>query len=209
MANKWNICTTNAKGWSLYGCIGFLYINHTLFMRQHFIGLLGLLLILALAACDDPKPQPPAAGDPAPDSTTAAAPAPPEVLPMPDNVTGTYVFGDQEGTEGGGYLVVKQLEGDQIKFELDLNRGAPNFNSGTATGTLDLKGNRAEFTTTEYDMSGKTCLISFVFQGDEVVVDQEQGSDMACGFGHAVYAHGTYKKINDQPTFRYKEEGTL
>lgn len=127
---------------------------------------------------------------------------------IPENVTGTYTYGDQEDPDsGGGYLVIEQLEDHQLTFQLDLNRGAPNFNSGYASGTMVLEGNTAIWTTEEYNMDGGTgCTISFLFTEDQVVVDQEQGSPVECGFGNGVLASGTYAKQDDKPIFRKEEE---
>lgn len=184
----------------------------------HMKSLLSLLfwacLIVTWVACDDPSSAPskeehltdttvPSTSAPN-DRTSEQAPQPRTIL---ENVTGTYTYGDQEDPDnGGGYLVVEQLEDQQLKFQLDLNRGAPNFNSGYASGTMVLKGNTAIWTTEEYNMDGGTgCTISFLFTEDQVVIDQEQGSPVECGFGNGVLASGTYVKQNNKPIFR--EEG--
>lgn len=185
-------------------------------MKPLFLLLFGACLILTWTACDSPSTNTDPNGN-SPDTTevSSADPTPEQGTPratMPENVTGTYVFGDQEDPDrGGGYLVIEQLEDQQLKFQLDLNRGAPSFNSGFASGTIRLEGNKAAWTTTEYQVmegEGEGCTISFVFEGDQVILTQE-GSPFECGFGHAVFAHGAYDKQNDQPIFRKDGEGNL
>lgn len=126
--------------------------------------------------------------------------------------TGTYIDGNSEiirkladggQTEGaGGYLALEQSGPDSLKFELNLFKGAPNYHSGTAEGMLSLKDNVATFFSTEYGDNG--CKITFTFNGDEIVVEQVEGSDIECGFGQGVVAFGTYKKDDDKAVFLYE-----
>ena len=37
-----------------------------------------------------------------------------------------------------------------------------------------------------------------------VEIEQEEGSDMSCGFGQGVVAHGIYTKNSDEPVFNYE-----
>ena len=183
-------------------------------MRPFILSTILALFAVAWTACDAPEPAP--STDPVEDSTTTSTPAPinensqfkenPNARAMPEDVSGTYIYGDQESSEGGGYLAIKQLEDGRLKFELDLSNGAPSYHSGTITGTMELDGNTAVFTTREFVMQeGQVpCAISFLFQGDQIIVDQEQGSDMSCGFGQGVIADGTFDKQNSSPIFRYE-----
>jgi hypothetical protein len=111
-------------------------------------------------------------------------------------VTGTYEITYKRGA--GGLLKVLQ-KGNEIEFELECNRGAPSYNSGTASGTIALKDNIAIFKTVEYGNGG--CEITFTFQGNKVIIKQN-GSDAACGFGHGVMSDGTYiLKSRRKPKF--------
>lgn len=122
---------------------------------------------------------------------------------LPENITGSYVFGDKEGAEGGGYLVIERQENDSLKFELDLNLGAPNYSSGTATGMLKLEDNVAVFKTSEYSPE-EPCTITFTFKSDNSIeINQDAGSPFSCGFGNDVFAHGLYKKQNEEAIFKY------
>jgi hypothetical protein len=120
------------------------------------------------------------------------------------SITGTYTFGDQESAEGGGYLAIKKQKGDSLKFELDINIGAPNYNSGTATGVMKLENNVAIFKTTEYSEE-EPCSITFTFNSDNsILIEQNAVSSFSCGFGNNVFANGLYTKQKDTVIFKYE-----
>ena len=110
----------------------------------------------------------------------------PQVKAPAMKVTGTYEVTYKRGA--GGLLKVLQ-KGNDVEFELEFNRGAPSYNSGVASGTIAIKNGVAKFKTIEYGDGG--CEIIFTFQGNKVIVKQN-GSDVACGFGHGVMCDGTY-----------------
>lgn len=139
--------------------------------------------------------------DDQPTDSTSTSIEQPETTPTTPTFTGTYTLDDQDGESGGGYLVIEKVSDDSLKFELDINNGAPNFHSGTATGMLSLVDQTATFITTEYDGE---CKITFAFEGNQVTVEQVNGSDFACGFGQGVAAHGVYTKQGDEAIFRYE-----
>lgn len=120
---------------------------------------------------------------------------------MTGNVTGTYLWGDQEGEGGGGYLAIEKQDDGSLKFELDITNGAPNYHTGTATGTMPLDGNVATFETTEFDGD---CKITFTFNDNSVEIKQVSGNDFECGFGQGVVAQGTYTKDKDEAIFKYE-----
>lgn len=71
------------------------------------------------------------------------------------------------------------------------------FNMGYAMGEAIIDGNVATFK----PPGGERCEITIVFLPGKLKVTQE-GSDADCGFGHNVYATGTYKKIKSgKPKF--------
>ncbi len=122
-----------------------------------------------------------------------------------DEISGTYTYKNQDSPEGGGYLVLKQLDNGRVKFELDINNGPPNYHSGTAVGEIELNGNSGVYTTSEYKTAGQQpCAISFMLVEGAVELTQEQGSDMSCGFGQGVVADGIYNKKNNKVLFQYE-----
>ena len=72
-----------------------------------------------------------------------------------------------------------------------------NVNIGYAEGIAAIDGNTA--TLVPEDTQG--CKITMTFVPGKLVVKQE-GADYECGFGHNVYATGTYRKIRSgKPKF--------
>jgi len=70
-------------------------------------------------------------------------------------------------------------------------------NMGYAVGEAAIEGNVATFVPP--DTQG--CKIAMTFLPGKIVVKQD-GSDADCGFGHNVYATGTYRKIRSgKPKF--------
>jgi hypothetical protein len=63
-------------------------------------------------------------------------------------------------------------------------------NMGYAMGEANIDDNVATFKPSDFEQ----CTITIVFLPAKIKVTQE-GSDADCGFGHNVYATGTYRKI--------------
>ena len=116
-------------------------------------------------------------------------------------LTGAWERGDFE--KGGGLLLVIDDPG-ATRFQLQLWRGAPTYNMGWLEGPLSVKDAKATFVSRE---GGSTCRIDFVFSGSNATLRQVEGSDAECGFGHAVYADGTYiRKSRRKPVFQKRPE---
>jgi hypothetical protein len=109
------------------------------------------------------------------------------------NLTGTYVLKARKGA--GGTLLVRQVSPTSIEFELECNRGAPSYNSGMASATIDVLDGIATYRVSEFN---GPCEINFNFKGTAVVISQT-GADIACGFGHGVYCGGTYRVRSRKP----------
>lgn len=114
--------------------------------------------------------------------------------------TGTYILDNkpiiiEKETYGyAGLIQVNTLAEHKIIMTFSINKGAPSYNSGTFTDTLDYVNNQAVYTIPEVD---KSCQISFTFTEKGVTV-KEKAADLnsACGFGHAVVADGFFKKVS-------------
>jgi hypothetical protein len=127
-------------------------------------------------------------------------------LPPGQGVTGTYWhrWGDAFGDE----VAIQELPGNRIRFELHAVKvsGAPchvvDYNIGFAEGEAALTGRVAAWEMRDW---GETCRLRFSFGPDEVTIEQDGGS-MDCGFGHAVYADGTYRRTSRQPP-RFRTPG--
>jgi len=116
-------------------------------------------------------------------------------------LTGTWERGDVE--KGGGLLLLVDEPG-ATRFQLQLWRGAPTYNTGWLEGELSVKDAKATVVSRE---GGGTCRIEFVFSASSAILRQVEGSDADCGFGHAVYADGTYiHKSRRKPVFQKRPE---
>ena len=78
----------------------------------------------------------------------------------------------------------------KIQFDGVYHTLAKSVNMGYAMGEAAIAGNVATFVPP--DTQGCTIMMKFV--AGKIVVKQA-GSDADCGFGHNVYATGTYRKI--------------
>jgi hypothetical protein len=132
-------------------------------------------------------------------------------------LTGTWRSGDSE--KGGGIILV--IEGaDGADFQLELWRGAPSYNMGSLEGHVNIMEGRGVF---ETQVDPWVCRIDFEFSGDQLVLKQTgkrldgppqdtfspADSDVACGFGHAVFADGIYRRTSwKRPVFRKPPDGT-
>lgn len=103
--------------------------------------------------------------------------------------TGTWTWGG-DAKEAGGTLAVVD-DGEGTRFQLQLSRGAPSYNMGFLEGSLTVEGGRAT-----YRSRDGACAIAFDFARETVVLKQTLGDDADCGFGHAVHADGTYRRIS-------------
>jgi hypothetical protein len=80
-----------------------------------------------------------------------------------------------------------------VEFQFDLWDGPPAHASGGMEGHLSVKDGKATFETKEFD---GLCRIEFSFDARRVVVRQSAGSWQECGFGHGVYATGTFARTS-------------
>jgi hypothetical protein len=173
-------------------------------LTNFFLGLTIFLLVSCTGNSTETPPPTPTQDSSATVVTDSAALKTVTTDVLSENITGTYIFGDKEGTEGGGYLVIQKQADESLKFELDINIGAPNYNSGTATGTIKLEDNVAVFNTNEFSEE-KPCTITFTFNSDNSIeIKQGDSSPFSCGFGNQVFAHGLYKKQKDEAIFKYE-----
>ena len=123
----------------------------------------------------------------------AAAPA-----PAGEGLTGTWQTGEPE--RAGGRLLVLQ-EGTRLRFQLEVWRGAPSYNSGRVDGWVA----HATGLRTLQISAESGCRIVAAFDGDHAIITQH-GNSAACGFGHAVYADGNYKRVSRaKPVFTSPE----
>lgn len=117
--------------------------------------------------------------------------------------TGTYRLGKKRKGKKEihvyfGDIKVKALAKNKIAVVFNINAGAPSYNSGFFTDTLEYKVNQAIYTIPEYDRS---CKIIFDFVKKGVMVKQETDDfNFSCGFGAGVIVDDFFKKkSSDEP----------
>jgi hypothetical protein len=98
---------------------------------------------------------------------------------------------EERGQGRMGDLTLFRIEKNKYKFWLSVNRGWPSYNMGELDGFIEVENSRAVYNT-KMEFSDSSCAVLFVFSAKSIEVEQSSGSN-ECGFGHNVYAGGTYK----------------
>jgi len=110
-----------------------------------------------------------------------------------NNFTGTWEY---HGPAKSGMWLKTLQNGNEIRFQLEIARGAPSYNSGWIEGKFLLKGSSGVFQSSEY---GK-CAIKFEFKKSKVYLEEKNHHE--CGFGYNVYADGDLTiKSRKKPKF--------
>jgi hypothetical protein len=112
-----------------------------------------------------------------------------------NGVTGTWEY--HGPTESGMWLMTLQT-GNEVRFQLEISRGAPSYNTGWIEGKFRLKGTSGIFRSSEYDK----CAIKFEFKESTVRLQEMSQEEQECGFGYNVHAQGTLViKSRKKPKF--------
>jgi hypothetical protein len=101
-----------------------------------------------------------------------------------NGVTGTWEY---HGLAESGMQLMTLLTGDVVRFQLEISRGAPSYNTGWIEGKFRLTGASGIFRSSEYG----TCVIKFEFKKSTVRLQEASPEEQECGFGHNVHADGT------------------
>ncbi len=111
------------------------------------------------------------------------------------SVTGTWEYSGP--AESGLWLKTEQTK-HTVRFQLEISRGSPSYNSGWIEGEFSLRQNAGDFRKTT---DSGVCEISFLFQANRVELTQT-GDHAGCGFGHNVFATGVLKRTGrSKPRF--------
>lgn len=111
--------------------------------------------------------------------------------------TGTGTWSWKGPNHSSGVLRTMQTT-SAVRFQLELQRGAPTFNSGFIEGEFALVGTQGIFRgEKEYD----ECEIIFNFEKSKVVLETDAVKNR-CGFGNGVIAQGNFfRRSKAKPTF--------
>lgn len=96
-------------------------------------------------------------------------------------------------------LKIWALGGGKLHIAFDLLypfvvTGELSANMGFLDDIVPIKGDTAVYESTEFG----TCKITIKFVKPGTVKVTQEGSDADCGFGHNVFAWGTYKKVSSK-----------
>jgi len=117
---------------------------------------------------------------------------------------GTYTYGKDIELERVGELQIHPISKNVLLFCLNVNRGAPSYNMGFATGQIKMVDNIGYY-------KDENCDLKFTFGSNYVQVDNDskEGSDFVCDFGFAVYPDGKYFIDSSEiPIYYYEQDGT-
>src|SRR3954471_21716005 len=103
---------------------------------------------------------------------------------------GTYRYRNNE-------IKILALGNNKLRVQMDLTYEykspvGPMANTGEASGEATIENDVATFNPP--GMDGCKITMKFLSSG-KLVVNQAEGDDATCGFGHNVYANGTYRKV--------------
>lgn len=109
--------------------------------------------------------------------------------------TGSWMHRGQN--ESGLWLDTEQNK-NIVKFQLEVSRGAPSYNTGWIQGEVEVKNNVGHFKKTT---DSGLCEISFHFDAKRVELKQD-GDYYGCGFGYNVFVIGVLKRTSyKEPKF--------
>jgi hypothetical protein len=117
--------------------------------------------------------------------------------PQKNNATmplaGKYQYGNPQ-KDGGGTIYIYAESDSTILFSLVLIAEPPSDHIGEIYGRVKIKKESGLFISQMEDAE-ESCKFSLKFTKDKLVIETIDGQ-YNCGFGQAVYADGTYKRLS-------------
>ncbi|MCW8445480.1 hypothetical protein OQJ19_08695 [Fluoribacter gormanii] len=113
-----------------------------------------------------------------------------------EEVNGTFIMKlPAPHNDVSNTLTVRALGGGKLNISFELVypykvNGELQANMGELSGVANIKGDTAVYSSSEYG----SCTITITFIKPGMLMVKQEGSDADCGFGHNVYADGTYYK---------------
>lgn len=119
-------------------------------------------------------------------------------------VTGTFRMNFQGKFKGSSNEIkIQALGRGKLHIAMDLLypyvvNGEMSANMGSLDGEASIKGDTAVYNSDEFG----PCKITIKFVRAGTIKVTQEGSDFECGFGHNVFATGTYRKVSSaRPKF--------
>lgn len=166
--------------------------------NKHKLSFAALIIFFAIYSCDKKTPEAEIT-----ETEIIETIDTPTVEAKPStSIAGTYSFGD-DGEEGAvGSVLIYPVNENSALFFLDVNRGAPSYNSGQLFGEMKIEDNIGAYVDPDLN-----CLLKFEFGTNQLIVSYGEGQN-DCGFGNGVYAGNTYSHTDKSvPTHFTNGEG--
>jgi hypothetical protein len=120
---------------------------------------------------------------------------------------GTYSYGTHPDSGATGILHVYQTSSKNLIFHLELNRGAPSYNSGELVGEIKIYSIGEGDFTIKKDSDFINCSMNLWFHNDSVYIRTNNRADN-CGYGYGVYSYGDFKRISfENPEYFINRSG--
>ena len=121
------------------------------------------------------------------ESKTLAANETNDELLTADLYAGRYTFTTNEEEGPVGCVIIYHETGNTISFDLNINMGAPSFNSGELSGEVEIVNGKGLFRNSDFG----DCILDFSFADNSVSISPQEGGNN-CGFGHNVVVNNTF-----------------
>lgn len=112
-----------------------------------------------------------------------------------EKYTGVYFYGDDIEKGATGYITLFAETDSTVLFHISLNRGPKSYNSGELYERITLEDGKGTFQFTEYTYQEKSCKWDVSIKNDTLIISTID-DNYNCGFGHNVFADGTYTRKN-------------
>jgi len=113
----------------------------------------------------------------------------PNTLP---NLQGSYTVNYGKKTTAYQQLAIHYTHTGKILFYFEGSTGKPAYNTGSEYGWLSFNKKPGNYEYMPKD-TVEDCNLEFVKNGDKLIIKTLHGD---CGFGHGVYADGTYQQAS-------------
>ncbi|MCZ8021712.1 MAG: hypothetical protein O9294_08125 [Cytophagales bacterium] len=106
------------------------------------------------------------------------------------NYSGQYILSDKNKNRNGTIMIYSESD-STLLFYLELTSGKPSYNVGNLYGRISIKNAVGEYLGNSLGTQSQ-CELIFEFSKNQLTITYSENKN-DCGFGHSVYANGTYK----------------
>lgn len=180
-----------------------LYKTNYNMKNKHKLSFYALVIFFAIYSCDKKTSEAEITQTETTETeTTETIDTPTVETELATSIAGTYSFGGDGEKGPGGSVLIYPVNENSALFLLDINRGAPSYNSGQLFGEMKIEDNIGTYVDPDLN-----CLLKFEFSANQLIVSYGEGQN-DCGFGNGVYANNTYSHTDKSvPTHFTNGEG--